>query len=106
MNRVRIKNFQKKPVDSRLLTISLAILALLVIIAITVLAAIYLPQIAIYVRLMSIALSFALQKYIASIFCYFTIIVSKIYDIGDRIRIDNLKGDVRKIGPLHTTLEE
>ncbi len=61
---------------------------------------------AIYVPVIAIGLALALQKYIASFFAYFVITFSGIYDIGNRIRIDNVKGDVRRIGLLHTTLEE
>jgi small-conductance mechanosensitive channel len=106
MNKVKVKTFVKKSPDYRFLTLVLAILALVVLVAITVLAAIYLPQLAIYVPIMSLALALALQKYLASFASYFIITFSRIYDIGDRIRIDNLKGDVRKIGLMHTTLEE
>ena len=34
------------------------------------------------------------------------IFLSGIYDQGDRIRIGNIKGDVRRIGILHTSLDE
>ena len=64
------------------------------------------PQPAIYVPIIAIGLALALQKYIASFFAYFVITFSGIYDIGDRIRIDKVKGDVRRVGFLHTTLEE
>jgi len=75
-------------------------------VAATILAAIFLPQVAIYVPIIALALALALQKYTASFFAFFVITFSKIYDIGDRIRIGNTKGDVRHIGLLHTTLEE
>jgi len=73
--------------------------------AITV-SAIYVPQVAIYVSIIAIGLALALQKYIASFFAYFVIIFSRVYDLGDRIRIGSIKGDVRRVGLLHTTLEE
>ena len=69
-------------------------------------AAIYVPQVAIFVPIVALALAFALQRYIASFFSYFVIIFSKIYDMGDRIRIGDIKGDVRQIGLLTTTLAE
>jgi small-conductance mechanosensitive channel len=75
-------------------------------VAATILAAIFWPQVAIYVPIIALALALALQKYTASFFAFFVITFSKIYDIGDRIRIGNTKGDVRHIGLLHTTLEE
>jgi hypothetical protein len=39
-------------------------------------------------------------------FGYFHILISGIYRPGDRIRIGNIKGDVRWVGLIHTTLEE
>jgi len=41
-----------------------------------------------------------------SFFSCFVITFSKIYDLGDRIRIGDIKGDVRQIGLLTTTLQE
>lgn len=72
----------------------------------TVVAAIHVPEIAIYVPIIALGLALALQKYTASFFGYFVITFSRIYDLGDRIRIGNIKGDVRRVGLLHTTLEE
>lgn len=69
-------------------------------------AAVYVPQVAIYVSILAIGLALALQKYIASFFAYFVINFSGIYDLEDRIRIGNMKGDVRRVGLFHTTLEE
>ena len=89
-----------------LITTILTCAAVLALIAATILAAIFLPQVAIYVPIIALALALALQKYTASFFAFFVITFSKIYDLGDRIRIGNTKGDVRHIGLLHTTLEE
>ena len=69
-------------------------------------AAILVPQAAVYVSVITIGFALALQKYIASFFGYFVIIFTRIYDLEDRIRIGNIKGDVRRVGLLHTTLEE
>ncbi len=91
---------------TRLVMLVLTILLTALLIAITVLAAIHVPQIAIYVPIIAIALALALQKYTASFFAFFVITFAGIYDIGDRIRIGNIKGDVRQIGLLHTVLEE
>jgi small-conductance mechanosensitive channel len=99
-------NLQRKTLQMRWITVMLAITGALLIIAITIITAIYFPQLAVYVPIITIALAMSLQKYIASFSAYFIITFSRIYDIGDRIRIENLKGDVRKIGLLHTTLEE
>jgi small-conductance mechanosensitive channel len=81
-------------------------ITLLVLIAVTILAAIYVPQVAIYVPIIALALAFALQKYTANFFAYFVISFSGIYTIGDRIRIGSIKGDVWRIGLLNTILEE
>ena len=67
---------------------------------------IYVPQVAVYASIVTIGLALALQKYIASFFAYFVITFSRIYDLNDRIRIGSIKGDVRRVGLLHTTLEE
>ncbi len=91
---------------TRLVMLVLTIVFTLALIATTVLAAIHVPQIAIYVPIIAVALALALQKYTASFFAFFVIAFARIYDIGDRIRIGNIKGDVRQIGLLHTVLEE
>lgn len=69
-------------------------------------AAVFVPQVAIYVSIIAIGLALALQKYIASFFAHFVIVFSGIYEQGNRIRIDRIKGDVRHVGLLHTTLQE
>jgi small-conductance mechanosensitive channel len=97
---------QKRMIKWRWITLSISIITVLVFIAITILAAIYLPQIVVYIPLLALGLALALQKYTASFIAYFVIIFAKLYDLGDRIRIQNVKGDVRNIGVLHTTLEE
>ncbi|MGA7678017.1 MAG: mechanosensitive ion channel domain-containing protein [Dehalococcoidia bacterium] len=92
--------------NTNLITTILTCTAAAILLALTILAAIYVPQVAIYVPIIALALALALQKYTASFFAFFVITFSKIYDLGDRIRIGNTKGDVRHIGLLHTTLEE
>lgn len=89
-----------------LITTIVTCVAVLTFVAATIAAAIYVPQVAIYVPIIAVALALALQKYTASFFAFFVITFSKIYDLGDRIRIGNIKGDVRHVGLLHTTLEE
>jgi small-conductance mechanosensitive channel len=84
----------------------LATVLILALVAICVIAAIYLPAIAIFVPILAIGLALALQKYTASFVAYFVIFFSRIYDHGDRIRIGNIKGDVRRVGILHTSLDE
>jgi len=78
----------------------------LALIAAIVLGAIYEPAVAIAIPVVAIGLALALQKYVASFFAYFVISFSRIYDLGDRIRIGNIKGDVRRVGYLYTILEE
>ena len=88
------------------LTAIVALVIVLSLAAAIAVAAIYVPQVAIYVSIIAIGLALALQKYIASFFAHFVIIFSQIYDVGNRIRIGGIKGDVRRVGLLHTTLEE
>src|SRR5512136_1054353 len=64
------------------------------------------PDMAVAVPILAAGLAVALQKYTASFFGYFVINFSRIYSPGDRIRIGNIKGDVRWVGLIHTTLEE
>ena len=64
------------------------------------------PRTAVYVSLVTVGLALSLQKYVASFFGYFVIRLSRIFDVGDRIRLENIKGDVKHIGLLHFTLEE
>ncbi len=71
-----------------------------------VVAVIKVPSMAVTVPILAIGLALALQKYVASFFSYFMIVISRIYTPGDRIRIGNIKGDVRWVGLIHTTLEE
>jgi small-conductance mechanosensitive channel len=90
----------------RLLTAAVVFTVVAALAAATVIAAIRVPQIAIWVPVMALGLALALQKYLASFLAYFAIIFSRIYGEGDRIRIGNTKGDVRRVGLFHTTLEE
>jgi small-conductance mechanosensitive channel len=92
--------------NTSLITTIITIVGILAVVAGTILAAIFVPQVAVYVPILAIGLALALQKYTASFFAFFVITFSKIYDLGDRIRIGNIKGDVRHIGLMHTTLEE
>ena len=97
----------QEQIDSkRWLAIAAASALVLVLATVTVVAAIYLPQVALFVPIVALALAFALQKYMASFFSHFVITFSKIYDLGDRIRIGDIKGDVLQIGLLTTTLQE
>ena len=104
--RINALKAEAKRRNTSLVTTIITIAGILAFVAATILAAIYVPQVAIYVPFIALALALALQKYTASFFAFFVITFSKIYDLGDRIRIGNTKGDVRHIGLLHTTLEE
>jgi small-conductance mechanosensitive channel len=104
--KVKAIRAEAKRRNINLITTILTCAAALAFVAATILAAIFFPQVAIYVPIIALALALALQKYTASFFAFFVITFSKIYDLGDRIRIGNTKGDVRHIGLLHTTLEE
>ena len=92
--------------NTRWLTLTAAVLIFLILVAATTLAAIYIPNTAIYVPVIAVGLALALQKYTASFIAHFVINFSNIYAPGDRIRIGNIKGDVRRVGIFHTTLEE
>jgi len=90
----------------RLVTAAVVFVVVAALAAVTVVAVIHVPQIAIWVPIIALGLALALQKYTASFLAYFAINFSGIYGLGDRIRIGNIKGDVRRVGLLHTTLEE
>jgi small-conductance mechanosensitive channel len=92
--------------SSRWLAAAGVFIVIVALAATTVITAIYVPQVATFVPIMALALALALQKYAASFFSFFVITFSGIYDLGDRIRIGNTKGDVRRIGMLYTVLEE
>lgn len=82
------------------------LLALLGALAATMMMVVNEPQLAVYVSIITVGLALAWQKYLASFFSFFSISFTRIYDVGDRIRIGSIKGDVRRIGLFHTTLEE
>lgn len=75
-------------------------------VAASIIAAIKIPQVTVYIPVLAIGLALALQKYIASFFGYFVITFAHIFEKGDRIRVGNVKGDIRRVGFLHTSLEE
>jgi small-conductance mechanosensitive channel len=56
--------------------------------------------------LISLILGFALQNPITSFFAWIYIIVRKPYEVGDRIKIGPVTGDVIEVGYLDTTLWE
>lgn len=59
-----------------------------------------------YFSLIALGLALALQKYVASYFGFFVVTLSRLFSVGDRIRIGNIKGDVKKVGLFHFILDE
>jgi len=90
----------------RLFWLAAAIAVVVGLIGGVVAAVVFYPDLAVAVPILAIGLAVALQKYTASFFGFFVINFSQIYRPGDRIRIGNIKGDVRWVGLIHTTLEE
>jgi small-conductance mechanosensitive channel len=90
----------------RWITVAVTFVVVISLIASIVIATLYVPEVAIYIPFIALVIAWGLQKYITSFFAYFYINFTRIYDVGDRIRISNIKGDVRRVGMLHTTLEE
>jgi small-conductance mechanosensitive channel len=60
----------------------------------------------IYVTLIAIGLALALQKYIACFASFFMIRFGKLFTVGQRIRIGQVKGDVRHMGLFHFIVDE
>tara|TARA_R110001592_G_scaffold237306_3_gene496154 strand:+ start:54012 stop:54899 length:888 start_codon:yes stop_codon:yes gene_type:complete len=58
------------------------------------------------IGLFTAGLAFALQEVILSLAGWLAIVASKIYQTGDRIELNNVKGDVIDIGITKTTLME
>ena len=90
----------------RLLWLAGAVTLVVGLIGGVVAAVVVYPNMAVAVPILAVGLAVALQKYTASFFGYFVINFSRIYAPGDRIRIGNIKGDVRWVGLIHTILEE
>jgi len=61
---------------------------------------------AVSLGLISLVLGFALQTPILSLIGWFYIIIRKPYQVGDRIQLEEIRGDVVEIGYLDTTLWE
>ncbi len=87
----------------RYMVVSLFIVAAM---GLVVLIPFFNPALSIYVSVLAIGLSLALQKYLASFAGYFVIMSSSVFDVGDRIRIGSTKGDVKHIGLFHVILDE
>lgn len=64
------------------------------------------PGMAVYMTIIVVGMSLALQKYLANFVGHFVIRWSGIFDIGDRIRIGAVKGDVKRIGMFHIVIDE
>jgi small-conductance mechanosensitive channel len=83
----------------------LAFLTIIIALGILVAVALY-SNLAIYISIIAIGFALALQKYVASYFGYFIIVLTNMLHEGDRIRIGSYKGDVRHIGIFYLTLDE
>jgi len=66
----------------------------------------FVGELPVYVPLITVGLAVALQKYVASFFGYFVIVYSRMFQVGDRIRVGGWKGDVREIRTFHFVLDE
>lgn len=97
---------QERRQKPKFITWAAAAVVALLLVAASTLTAIYVPNVTIYVPVIAVGLALALQKYTASFVAHFVISFTGIYNPGDRIRIGNIKGDVRHVGLLHTILEE
>jgi small-conductance mechanosensitive channel len=64
------------------------------------------PDLTVYVTVAALGFAVALQKYVTSFAGYFVLRLSRLFDVGDRVRIGNSKGDVRHLGLLHFILDE
>ncbi|MBU2008224.1 MAG: mechanosensitive ion channel family protein [Chloroflexi bacterium] len=69
-------------------------------------AMLFVPSLSIYVTIIAIGLALALQKYVGSFVGYFLIRFGKFFAVGDRVRINGVKGDVRHMGLFHFILDE
>lgn len=81
------------------------LIGVLGVVAILSSVAIY-KELAVYISVVGLGLAVALQKYVTSFFGYLVIYYGKLFKPGDRVRLGSIKGDVRRIGILHTALEE
>jgi small-conductance mechanosensitive channel len=64
------------------------------------------PSLAVYMSIIAAGISLALQKYLASFVGHFVIRWSGIFEVGDRIRIGTIKGDVKHVGLFHIIIDE
>ncbi len=69
-------------------------------------AVLFVPRLSICITLIAIALALALQKYMGSFVGYFLIRFGRFFAVGDRVRISNVKGEVRHMGLFHFILDE
>jgi small-conductance mechanosensitive channel len=56
--------------------------------------------------IVSLILGFALQNIITSFFGWLYILIRKLYEVGDRIKIGNVYGDIISVSYIDTTLWE
>ena len=69
-------------------------------------AFLFLPGTTMYVYLFAMGMAVALQKHVGSFAAYFMIRFGRFFSEGNRVRIGNVKGDVRHIGLFHFILDE
>jgi len=86
-------------------TSTLAI-GILVLVLSILLIPIFRPSLGVYVTIIALGTAVALQKYVASFAGFFVLRMSRLFDVGHRVRIGEIKGDVRDIGLLHFVLDE
>jgi small-conductance mechanosensitive channel len=82
-----------------------AVLALLFILAFSI-ASDSLAQFGLTVGILSAAIGFALQKPITGVAAWIMVMIKRPFEIGDRISIGNVKGNVKDITYTHVYLEE
>lgn len=63
-------------------------------------------RLATFLGLMSAGVAFALQKVITALAGYFVILRGKTFNVGDRIRMGGVRGDVIDLGFIQTTIME
>lgn len=83
-------------------------IAVILVVASILIIPFFRPSLGMYITIAAFGFALALQKYVASFAGYFVLRLSNVFSVGDRIRMAQLgiKGDVRRIGLLHFTLDE
>ncbi|MBM3131729.1 MAG: mechanosensitive ion channel [Chloroflexi bacterium] len=82
------------------------LIAVLVFVIALLIVPLFRPSLGVYVTVVVVGFAVVLQKYVASFAGYFVLRTSKLFEVGHRIRLGTIKGDVRQIGLLHFALDE